>query len=283
MSHHPDDSGPAPEDPALAPAGPAPAADPAMPAWPEAGPQPAPGPQPEAGPQPAPGPWPEAGPQPEAGQAAAAFDASWSAHGREEPADTPGPEAATAPAAARSGRRHARHGRPDDRRRDRGSRLPWAAGSLLLLGAAGVLALWPGDSEPENERSTQRPDLSVPELPGSNPGADGSPTPTPSARGTASPSPSPSPSASPSEKPPAPSTSAATPPGQRDTLRMGDRGPDVTALQQLLYGQGFTYVHVSGVYDGQTKRGVAQLQRDRDVKGDPTGVYGPATRAAFGG
>jgi peptidoglycan hydrolase-like protein with peptidoglycan-binding domain len=157
-------------------------------------------------------------------------------------------------------------------------------GSLLLLGAAGVLALWPGDSGTDDDHPTQRPDLSVPELPGSNPGAGGSPSPTTSARDAATPSASPSASANPSEKPPPPpSASAATQPGQRDTLRMGDRGPDVTALQQLLYGQGFTYVHVSGVYDGQTKRGVAQLQRDRDVKGDPAGVYGPATRAALGG
>ncbi|NXY98573.1 peptidoglycan-binding protein, partial [Streptomyces sp. BR123] len=228
--------------------------------------------------------WPEAGPWPEPGQAAAAFDASWSAHGHREPEADPAPEAATAPGAARSGRRHTPHGRPDDCRRDRGSRIPWAVGSLLLLGAAGVLALWPGDSGSDDDHPTQRPDLSVPELPGSNPGAGGSPSPTTSARDAATPSASPSASANPSEKPPpSPSASAATQPGQRDTLRMGDRGPDVTALQRLLYGQGFTYVHVSGVYDGQTKRGVAQLQRDRDVKGDPAGVYGPATRAALGG
>lgn len=53
------------------------------------------------------------------------------------------------------------------------------------------------------------------------------------------------------------------------------------ALQERLYGQGFTYVSPTGVYDDQTRRGVAQLQRDRDIKGDPKGVYGPATRAAF--
>ncbi|MFB0633190.1 peptidoglycan-binding protein [Streptomyces sp. AB3(2024)] len=53
-------------------------------------------------------------------------------------------------------------------------------------------------------------------------------------------------------------------------------------LQERLYGQGFTYVSQTGVYDEQTRRGVAQLQRDRDIKGDPRGIYGPATRAAFG-
>ncbi|MFD8984403.1 peptidoglycan-binding protein [Streptomyces sp. NPDC059564] len=69
--------------------------------------------------------------------------------------------------------------------------------------------------------------------------------------------------------------------GPSGTLRPGDRGPEVRALQERLYGQGFTYVSPTGVYDNQTRRGVAQLQRDRDIKGDPNGVYGPATRAAF--
>ncbi|EDX25811.1 peptidoglycan-binding protein [Streptomyces sp. CJ_13] len=54
------------------------------------------------------------------------------------------------------------------------------------------------------------------------------------------------------------------------------------ALQERLHGQGFTYVVVNGVYDGRTRRGVAQLQSDRGISGDPQGVYGPATRAAFG-
>ncbi|WP_326586471.1 peptidoglycan-binding domain-containing protein [Streptomyces sp. NBC_01294] len=62
---------------------------------------------------------------------------------------------------------------------------------------------------------------------------------------------------------------------------MGDSGPEVRSLQEMLYGQGFTYVSVTGVYDAQTKRGVSQLQRDRSIKGDPPGVYGPATRAAM--
>ncbi|MFD9480878.1 peptidoglycan-binding domain-containing protein [Streptomyces nojiriensis] len=52
-------------------------------------------------------------------------------------------------------------------------------------------------------------------------------------------------------------------------------------MQEMLRGQGFTYVSVTGVYDNQTKRGVGQLQRDRSLKGDPPGVYGPATQAAM--
>ncbi|RSS79153.1 peptidoglycan-binding protein, partial [Streptomyces sp. WAC06614] len=74
----------------------------------------------------------------------------------------------------------------------------------------------------------------------------------------------------------------APPPAADGTLRPGDRGPEVRALQQRLFGQGFTYVSVTGVYDDRTRRGVAQLQRDRSLTGDPEGVYGPATRRAFG-
>jgi peptidoglycan hydrolase-like protein with peptidoglycan-binding domain len=57
----------------------------------------------------------------------------------------------------------------------------------------------------------------------------------------------------------------------------------VTALQQLLFDQGFTYVSTTGVYDGATVRGVTQLQQNRGVTGDPVGVYGPRTRAALQG
>ncbi|MEU2118034.1 peptidoglycan-binding protein [Streptomyces sp. NPDC016459] len=67
------------------------------------------------------------------------------------------------------------------------------------------------------------------------------------------------------------------------TLSRGDTGPDVTRLQQLLYGQGFTYVTVNGTYDEATRRGVVQLQRDRGLTGDPKGVYGPASRASLEG
>ncbi|MFD7624966.1 peptidoglycan-binding protein [Streptomyces sp. NPDC059851] len=265
MSYHPEASGPAQPDPAFVPAQPDPAFVPAHP-------DPAGGPS-----QAAPPDWSGAGPWPEFGASVAPFDTPGSAYG------DPGAAAAPAPSNGRSGRRRGPHGNPDGRPQDRGSRLPWVVGGLLLLGAAGALVLWPGGSDPEAEQSVRRPDLSIPVLPGSNHGA-GDTSPTPSGQGATTPSTSPGPSASPSDKPSAsPSASGPTLPGPGGTLRMGDRGPEVTALQQRLYEQGFTYVNVSGVYDGQTKRGVAQLQRDRDVQGDPTGVYGPATRASLGG
>ncbi|THA41449.1 peptidoglycan-binding domain-containing protein [Streptomyces sp. A1547] len=171
-------------------------------------------------------------------------------------------------------------------RRDRGSPLPLAALALLALGAAGGLVFLLSSPDPRPERAVKPPELSVPMLPARSPAAGDEPSRKVSARASApaaaSASAGPSASGTPKSAPP-PSTSGQRPAGTSGTLRMGDRGPEVSALQERLRGQGFTYVDVTGVYDGQTKRGVAQLQRDRDIKGDQPGVYGPATRAAFGG
>ncbi|WP_052434364.1 peptidoglycan-binding domain-containing protein [Streptacidiphilus melanogenes] len=78
-----------------------------------------------------------------------------------------------------------------------------------------------------------------------------------------------------------PTASQPAPAAADGTLRPGDRGPAVVRLQQLLFQQGFTYVAVTGVYDAATTRGVTQLQQDRGITGDPTGVYGPRSRAAL--
>lgn len=164
-------------------------------------------------------------------------------------------------------------------------------GTLLALAAAGGIVLLLTGSDEEPPPRSERPlELSVPVLPARSPGAGEEPGPdasarsgTPSAKpgGSASPT-APSPAATQGAKAtPSPSASAARLSVPAATLTMGDRGPEVRALQELLYGQGFTYVSITGVYDGQTKRGVSQLQRDRDIKGDPPGVYGPATQAAL--
>ncbi|MFA7766780.1 peptidoglycan-binding domain-containing protein [Streptomyces sp. NRRL S-448] len=171
------------------------------------------------------------------------------------------------------------------------SRLPFAVLTLLALAAVGALVLLLGGPDPQPPRAGAPAELSVPMLPGRSPGSVAEadvPRPTasaPSPSASASPSPSrePGASASQSPKPPSsPSASVPSPPSSSGTLRMGDSGPEVRALQELLRGQGFTYVSVTGVYDNQTKRGVGQLQRDRSLKGDPPGVYGPATQAAMG-
>ncbi|MFE7100225.1 peptidoglycan-binding domain-containing protein, partial [Streptomyces erythrochromogenes] len=156
---------------------------------------------------------------------------------------------------------------------------------LLALAAAGALVLLLTGPDPEPPRADPPADLSLPALPARSPDAGTqSPGPGPSARSaeasaTATGAPV---TTSPGTKPPSTSSaSAARPSSAYVTLRMGDSGPEVRALQEMLHGQGFTYVSVTGVYDGQTKRGVGQLQRDRSIKGDPQGVYGPNTQAAM--
>ncbi|MFD3699158.1 peptidoglycan-binding protein [Streptomyces sp. NPDC058646] len=182
-----------------------------------------------------------------------------------------------------------------------GRRTPVAALALLALGMTGVLAyLLFAPDRPAPSRTGDSPALSLPApvLPVPSPdGAEPAPAPSgPAAETGPSPTPSPTPSATASAAPSPPAAPASpkppassAPAGQQapgtptpGTLRMGDSGEAVRVLQERLFGQGFTYVSATGVFDSQTKRGVAQLQRDRGIKGDPPGVYGPATQAAFG-
>ncbi|MET9324257.1 peptidoglycan-binding protein [Streptomyces sp. NPDC003038] len=279
MSHHPDESGIVPDDRLLirpyfasspvpspsSPSSPAPTA----PAWPQTGPASFPGPAP-------------------AGAAGtAAPDAGSVLPPAAAPARGPAPGLvpASAPAAPTAPV-------PVRHRRDRpGPLLPapliLTLAVLALAGTAGLVFVMSGP-DPAPRRASPPLGLSVPVLPARSPDGEASaPQPDASARSTgptATPSASPeAPSRASASPKPASSPAAATPPSTASgTLRPGDRGPEVSALQERLYGQGFTYVSVTGVYDGQTRRGVAQLQRDRGITGDPQGVYGPYTRAAFG-
>ncbi|MFJ3923252.1 peptidoglycan-binding protein [Streptomyces sp. NPDC090022] len=167
--------------------------------------------------------------------------------------------------------------------------------ALLTAGAPallmGLLLMLEDPEDPPGRSGPPRsvPVLALPPRAGSAP-APGTPAVTPSqpssAAGSAgatgaaaTPSASGGAGARPPKESAAPGTAA---PPSAGTLRRGDRGPQVRALQERLFGQGFTYVSATGVYDEQTERGVAQLQRDRSLTGDPSGVYGPHTRAAFG-
>ncbi|MFD3471372.1 peptidoglycan-binding protein [Streptomyces sp. NPDC058682] len=256
MRQDPDESGIVPDDhllvrPYVAPSGPPPRST--ANAWPQTGPLAFPGPahvQEPRVPVAVPGAAPGSGPDPAAGRSAG---------------------------------------------RGRRSRLPFAALTLLALAAVGALVILLSGSDPQPPRAGAPAELSVPKLPAGGPGSGaeaGVPGPSASASSpgasaaaSAAPTPSREPGASASRgpKPPSsPSASVPSPPSSSGTLRMGDSGSEVRALQELLRGQGFTYVSVTGVYDSQTKRGVGQLQRDRSIKGDPPGVYGPATRAAMG-
>ncbi|MFD3538178.1 peptidoglycan-binding protein [Streptomyces sp. NPDC058662] len=176
-----------------------------------------------------------------------------------------------------------------------GSRLKVAVLALLALAAVGALASLLLGPDPAPPKASEPLRLPVPVLPahsrGPDPDESASVPASPSRTPSLAPSSSPRPDASAAQDPglptvpPGPSATRPTPRATAagdGTLRPGDRGPEVRALQERLREQGFTYVNTTGVYDGNTRRGVAQLQDDRDITGDPRGVYGPATRAAFG-
>ncbi|MGW6871430.1 peptidoglycan-binding domain-containing protein [Streptomyces xanthophaeus] len=278
MSHHPEEDGFVPDDrllvrPYVVPVD---RASPAThPAWPQSGPVPVSFRVPERAPA---HPDPHPGPEPHRA-ADLGFDA----------------EPASAPRGSSGSRTHRRTDARDDARR-----APMAALGLLALGAAGVLAYLlgtPETADPSSSAPSPGLTLAVPALPAGSPEGDG-PSPEGAASGapsasSAPASASPSASASAAASSAVPSASASAKSGAAasasagqsasGTLRMGDSGEAVRVLQERLHGQGFTYVSTTGVFDSQTKRGVAQLQRDRGIKGDQPGVYGPATQAAFGG
>nr|WSZ95791.1 peptidoglycan-binding protein [Streptomyces sp. NBC_00857] len=118
-------------------------------------------------------------------------------------------------------------------------------------------------------------------------------SPTPSATKSASPSPSTSRPATPKAPPPAGPTPKATPkpatqaperpaqPPAGASLRLGDSGPEVFALQQRLAEVRLFRGQPDGKYDQRVEGGVRIYQAYRQIGGDPAGVYGPNTRKAL--
>ncbi|MFI0901178.1 peptidoglycan-binding protein [Streptomyces sp. NPDC020983] len=221
----------------------------------------------------------------------------------EYPADhaSPAPQDAHEPAA---GAAHGRH-----RRRRRGIVVAAAAvaASALAAGAVAVTGSVTGEesggAKALPEPSAATPDVTLP--PGAAPGAVTEPvavTHHPPMRATTSPSPriTPKASATPTTTAPAAAVTSAPPtatatapttppqstppttaPSDGDTLQLGASGPEVRDLQRRLT-QVWVYAGpVNGTYDQATQRAVATFQIWYGVRGDPAGVYGPATRAAL--
>lgn len=86
--------------------------------------------------------------------------------------------------------------------------------------------------------------------------------------------------------PPPPPLSGSSFPGRfnpipsAQILRLGDRGPQVTNLQQELRQRGFNPGRVDGVYGLQTQEAVRQFQRTRGLLDD--GIAGGETLTALG-
>ncbi|WBB59639.1 peptidoglycan-binding domain-containing protein [Streptomyces sp. WMMC500] len=67
------------------------------------------------------------------------------------------------------------------------------------------------------------------------------------------------------------------------TLRQGDAGREVTEMQKRLTeaGYGNFLLDSEGEFGWFTRQEVERFQRNHDVEGDDSGVYGPATRRAL--
>jgi peptidoglycan hydrolase-like protein with peptidoglycan-binding domain len=62
---------------------------------------------------------------------------------------------------------------------------------------------------------------------------------------------------------------------------MGDSGPAVADLQRRLTQVWVYHGPVDGTFGDRTREAVATFQVWYGITGDPSGVYGPATRAAL--
>ncbi|NUS12767.1 MAG: hypothetical protein HOY69_15430 [Streptomyces sp.] len=98
---------------------------------------------------------------------------------------------------------------------------------------------------------------------------------TPSASATTTAPPSASASATPSQSP------SSTPTTAGGVLALGASGPEVLDLQRRLNAVWVYHGPQNGQYDQRTQEAVATFQLWYGVQGDPSGTYGPATRAAL--
>jgi hypothetical protein len=176
----------------------------------------------------------------------------------------------------------------------------------LIVGAAAVAvattAAFAGLFSGEDERDSAIPDTetspasvsAIPDAPSSSPSRSASPSASASVSRSPSATTSPSRTAPSASRPvapsaPPPSTTRATgtvsqepsKPAAPATLRRGDSGPEVVELQRRL-AQIFAYGGpADGQYGQSVEDSVRWYQWNRDVQGDPEGVYGPQTRRAL--
>ncbi len=167
--------------------------------------------------------------------------------------------------------------------------------TALLLAATTALAgcarieQWTGADAPQPgstpSTTSPRPTIARPSVtPTWSPTAPRTATPTtpaPTPSSTPSPSPSTTPTATPTPKPtatPKPSPDPAPPPA-RTSLRYGDSGQEVRALQHRLVELGYWLGHRDGSFGPLTQQAVFALQKSAGLQRD--GVVGPKTAKAL--
>ncbi|MEU0284505.1 peptidoglycan-binding domain-containing protein [Streptomyces sp. NPDC006147] len=201
-------------------------------------------------------------------------------------------------------------GEPPRRSRLRRGALIAASGAVVVvLGAAGwASGLFSYDSPSRDDAAPDDIRASVPDQPSGSPSAEPSPgassaspsaspsasdSPSAGASASASPSPSASSSAPSASAPAEPSATASTgaassapavapepsdPGGTAPVLRRGDRGPEVTELQQRLRQVWLYHGDIHGQYTPRVEEAVRAYQWSRGIA-EEMGVYGPQTRA----
>ncbi|MEW2297977.1 peptidoglycan-binding domain-containing protein [Streptomyces sp. NPDC006743] len=205
---------------------------------------------------------------------------------------------------------------PEGRRRGRRRPAALLAVSAAVVALAAACAYAGGlfsYESPARDGAAQEVREGIPDGPASTapaaPPKSSAPAPSPSGSApasaspsaTASPSASPSPSATSASPSPSGSTGSAPPglaptataptasasprvtrtPLPPATLRRGDRGPEVSDLQERLARLYLYTGRIDGFYDQHVENSVRTYQWARGITSDGLGVYGPATRASL--
>ena len=159
-----------------------------------------------------------------------------------------------------------------------------AAAATTLAGCS-ELDRWTAAPVPTAAPSPSTVPPSTPSPATTSPSA--TPTGSPTTSATPSPTATPSPSATPSATPtastpaatPSPSASPSATATARASLRRGDSGPEVRALQERLSGLGYWLGPPDGSFGALTQQAVFALQKAAGLSRD--GIVGPDTRRAL--
>lgn len=154
------------------------------------------------------------------------------------------------------------------------------SGMLVAVSGCGT-DLWPTGADDARTAPVQTSTPSTPRTAGPVATSPGPAATSPARTTTATPSPSTPTATRPATTPPKPTPTApaTTAPPKRDYLAVGDRGPEVLALQQRLSDLGYWLGRPDGQFGFLTQQAVWAFQKSAGLARD--GEVGPATRRAL--